>query len=512
MTPRFKNALLGLTLLLLILVAAGGWYLNQAVPIGTGHAAKYLCSYTFISGLEPERVFQEDVRVEHFLFDYMTYEVDPSRKTVSVDLMGLFGSRAIYREGCGCTLLTETSEADLRAQTFMLPASGAALSTPDPAAPWPEGNAPASGPPPAGVDPARLTRALDEAFSEAEPVHPVKTRAVVVVYDGRIVAERYAPGFTADTPLLGWSMTKSVTNALVGVLVGKGLLDLQAPAPVPEWRSDGNPRSRITLDQLLKMSSGLEFDEDYSEFGDATEMLYRSSDFAAYAARKPLAAEPGELWNYSGGTANILARIVRQSAGRLYENYYGFLHHEFFDRIGMSSAVIEPDPSGTFVGSSYAFATPRDWARFGLLFLQEGIWDGQRVLPADWVAYTVAPAPAAPRGQYGALFWLNAGSASDPTDREWPEVPPDAFYASGHHSQSVVVIPSRKLVLVRFGFTLDPQAWDHERFILNVLDALPAPAPAAGSVNRLPLPDASGRAAGGELRHDLSRMPDRKSG
>jgi CubicO group peptidase (beta-lactamase class C family) len=281
---------------------------------------------------------------------------------------------------------------------------------------------------------------------------------------------------------------------------------------VAEWRSEGDPRSRITLDQLLKMSSGLEFDEDYSEFGDATEMLYRSYDFAAYAAGKPLAAEPGELWNYSSGTANILARIVRQAAGSLYENYYGFLRHDFFDRIGMSSAVIEPDPSGTFVGSSYAFATPRDWARFGLLYLQEGVWNGQRILPPGWVAYTTAPAPAAPRGQYGALFWLNAGSASDPTDREWPEVPPDAFYASGHHSQSVVVIPSRKLVLVRFGFTLDPQAWDHERFIVSVLGALPEPAPAAESTGWQPLPGSGERAAGRELRYDLSGMPDRKSG
>jgi len=473
MKPWLKRTLLGLALLVVIVAAAGGWYLNKAVPIATGHAAKYICSYTFISGRDADRVFQEDVKVEHFLFDYMTCDVDRSRKIVSADLMGFFQSRAVYREGCGCTLVAETTEEELRAQTFMLPEPGESRPAVSSETAWPDGNGPTTGNRPSGIDPVKLDLALDDAFSESDPSNSVRTRAVIVVYDGQIAAERYAPGFTAETPLLGWSMAKSLTNALVGVLVRNEKLNLTDPAPVPEWQTEGDPRRRITLDQLMRMSSGLEFDEDYSEFGDATEMLYRSYDFAAYAASKPLEAEPDRIWNYSSGTANILARIVRRAAEQQYGHYYGFLRQELFDRIGMTSAVLEPDPSGTFVGSSYAFATPRDWARFGLLYLRDGVWDGQRILPEGWVAYTATPTPPAPQGQYGALFWLNAGSTGDPSDRMWPQVPNDAFYASGHHSQFVIVIPSRKLVLVRFGFTFDPQAWDNQRFIVNVLKALP---------------------------------------
>jgi CubicO group peptidase (beta-lactamase class C family) len=313
---------------------------------------------------------------------------------------------------------------------------------------------------------------MDQAFAEPRPGTLRQTRAVLVVYDGRLVAERYAAGIDREMPLLGWSMSKSVTNALVGILVKEGKLDIQKSAPVPEWR--GDPRKAgITIDQLLRMSSGLAFDEIYQPMADTPRMLYDSYDFGRFAAAKPLEAEPDSKWHYSSGTSNILARIVRRCVEHTYPHYFQFIYEKLFDRIGMHSAVMEPDASGTFVGSSYTFATPLDWARFGLLYLQDGIWENERILPSGWVAYSTTPTAAAPRGQYGAHFWLNAGAAGNPASRKWPNAPRDAFAALGYQEQQVIVIPSRETVLVRFGATVDRKAWSTDDFIRQVLMALP---------------------------------------
>lgn len=250
---------------------------------------------------------------------------------------------------------------------------------------------------PTGVDKVKLAEAMDKAFSEPDPKKPRRTRAVVVVYDGRIIAERYAPGFSQSTPLLGWSMTKSVTNALIGILVGQGRLLIQEPAPVPEWSGADDPRGAITLDQLLRMSSGLKFIEEYTKNSDATCMLFGTHDTAAYAASQPLETEPDSKWSYSSGTANILSRLVRHTIGGTSADYFAFPRRALFNRIGMRSAIMEPDASGTFVGSSFMYATVRDWARFGLLYLQDGVWEGTQILPEGWVDYSRRPTPKAPR-------------------------------------------------------------------------------------------------------------------
>jgi CubicO group peptidase (beta-lactamase class C family) len=319
----------------------------------------------------------------------------------------------------------------------------------------------------------KLEQALDRHFSEPGPGKKKATRAVLVVHEGNLVAERYAPGFHAEMPLLGWSMAKSVTNALIGILVQQGKLNIHDPAPVPEWSEPRDPRRRITVDQLLRMSSGLKFDETYKLLHGVTRMLYRSPDFAAFAAAQPLEIEPDRKWYYSSGTANILARIVRQAAESSGESPLIFMGRHLFDKIGMTSAVFETDSSGTFVGSSYLFATPRDWARFGLLYLQDGQWNGERLLPEGWVRYSTTPTPPAPQGKYGAHFWLNAGAPGSPGNRPWPRIPGDAFSADGYQGQRVVIIPSRKLVVVRFGLTVNPKDMDFERFLADVLEALP---------------------------------------
>ncbi len=346
MSTRRKYVLTILAGAVLLLSAVVAWYLSNTLPIGTGHVAKTLCSNVFIAGRPAAKVFSEDIAPVHPLFALTGYSVDMKQKSVTATALGIVGTTAIYRKGCGCTVVQGTTEAALRQQQFMK-TNGEKASKIDPAALfWPAGNAGAAEKLPAGVDKARLDAALDNAFAETGPDHPRKTRAVVIVYDGKLIAERYAPGITPDTPLLGWSMSKSVVNALVGILVRQGKLDLYAPAPVPEWQNPDDPRRLITLDQLMRMSSGLEFEEAYEPFSDAVEMFYDSYDFAAYAAKKPLAAEPGTRFNYSSGTANIISRIVRSAAETEYEHYYQFMKSALFDRIGMHSAVFEPDPSG----------------------------------------------------------------------------------------------------------------------------------------------------------------------
>jgi CubicO group peptidase (beta-lactamase class C family) len=421
----------------------------------------------FVSGRDAEEVMGLDLR---FVQDYgVDAKVERDNNTATASIFGLVKRTVVYRPGLGCTLALDISEDDLKKQKGPEPAP---VSKDELNMLWPKGEAVTKDLPP-GVDGEQLERALDGAFTEPDPEASRHTRAVVVVYDGRIVAERYAPGFSRDTPLIGWSMTKSVTNAMVGILVHKGMLNINDPAPVPEWRKSGDPRKIITTDQLLRMSSGLEFHEEYESDpnSDCNVMLFVYPDAAAFAADKPLELEPDGKWSYSSGTTNIISRIVRHTLEKANMDYLSFPRDSLFDKLGMRSAVIEPDPSGTFIGSSNMYATARDWSRFGLLYLQDGVWEGERVLPEGWVDYSTTPTPEAPPNRsYGAQWWLNRGGK----DRWMPRLPQDLYSARGHEGQFVTVIPSRNVVVVRLGYTVNHKAhWDHESFLLDILKALP---------------------------------------
>ena len=244
-------------------------------------------------------------------------------------------------------------------------------------------------------------------------------------------------------PSWGWQSARPSSakgSAAPGPLVSQKMssgLRLQDPAPVSEWQSPQDPRAAITLDELMRMSSGLRFKEDYKNpRSDAIRMLLAEPDAGAYAAEKPLQVAPNSRWSYSSGTANIISRIVRQSVGGSLSDFFAFAHRALFDRVGMASAVIEPDPSGTFVGSSFMYATPPDWARFGLLYLNDGVWKNERILPEGWVKYSTTPTPNAPKGEYGAQFWLNGGGSGDPEDRWMPKVPPDMYSLRGFEGVS----------------------------------------------------------------------------
>jgi CubicO group peptidase (beta-lactamase class C family) len=449
----------------LVLIGGAGYFvMTQIAPIGTAYTAKRMCSCVFLSHREAASVLAEELKP----YGYVNLRVDPDRKTVTGSILGMAERTAVYREGLGCTLAVGINEVELLQQ-----AMGFDTTRPDRGnLPWPDGNMVKNTHPPTSIDEMKLKSTMDWAFAEPDPAKLRRTRAVVVVYDGRIIAERYAPGFTKDTPQLGWSMTKSVTNALVGILVREGRLKVEAPAPVPEWQSPGDLRRAITLDQLMRMSSGLKFKEDYENpLSDVVRMLFAEADAGAYAASGPLEVPSDSRWQYSSGTANIISRIVRQAAGSQLDSF-SFPRTALFDRIGMTSAVIEPDPSGTFVGSSFMYATPRDWARFGLLCLNDGVWNGKRILPKGWMKYSTTPTPRAPQGIYGAQFWLNAGSPGNPSDRWMPKVPGDMYSMRGFEGQYVSVIPSKKLVIVRLGLSRPEENWDQEKLIAGIIEAV----------------------------------------
>lgn len=471
---RWKRRVLQVVgLLAAVSVGAALVLAHQWVAIGTAYEAKLLCSGVFVSGRTPESLLAADLSLDEFaIFRRASTDVDRQTRTVTVDLFGLAPQRAVYHDGLGCRVVRDEVEAATAATVASPSGSPAALASDvwvvDAVA---SASAPASASASApAVDQARLQAALDAAFAEPDASRPQHTRAIAVVYQGHLVGERYATGFSKDTPLLGWSLTKSVTNALVGIAVGEGKLAIDKPPPVPEWQTPDDPRRRITLDQLLRMSSGLRFNEDYSSpLVDVARMLFGSSDMAAYAAAKPQQAAPEMRWSYSSGDTLIVSRALRQAIGAA--DYAAFPRRALFDRLGMRSALIETDASGTFVGSSFMYATARDWARFGLLYLGDGVVGGQRILPPGWVAYSRTPTLAAPAQQYGAHFWLKL-----PTDylREagLPPLPADTFHAVGHEGQLLTIIPSHQLVVVRLGQTRVAGGWDHHAFVDRVLGAV----------------------------------------
>jgi CubicO group peptidase (beta-lactamase class C family) len=476
-----KRILIGLAAIFALLIGAG-WYAFERYDVASqmavfsGATAKMMCTGVFASGRTPEHVRAEDFNRKStpgFLIGYVTTDVDFENKAVTGSLYGLAPRTAIFREGIGCTAAEGKTVEELRAQ-----GSGAAtaLPEPDPAVQWPEGDATLVDNLPQGVDATLLKQAVDFAFDEPEPETPRRTRGIVVVYQGRIIAERYAPGFDKRTSHLSNSVAKSFTSALIGILVGQGKLKIEDPAPIDEWHGPGDPRAAITLDQLLRMSSGLEFEENYVKTKSDTTFQYVGGDLAGYSAAKPLEVAPGSRWQYSTGTSNILGRIVRQAAGSTLAESFAFPRRYLFEPLGMRDTVIEVDSAGNFIGGSSVFASVRDYARFGLLYLRDGVWNGQRILPEGWVAYTTTPTKVTPEQTgYGAQFWLNSGV--NPAVHPWPNVPPETFAMNGHQGQHVWMVPSYDVVVVRVGLS-EFRNWKMSDFVERVLAAVQKPAPA----------------------------------
>ena len=415
--------------------------------VATGFVANIMCSETFVSGLDPEKTFTEttDAMPGVGLLTWaMAFHVDRARKDVTVTLLGLGRSHAVYRNGAGCYL-----DHGGTATEIAMPAADPVPAL-LPAVPGSAAVKPAS---------AELAAALDRAF--AEPAQPPfrHTRAVVIMKDGRVIAERYADGIGVDTPLLGFSATKSVTSALTGILVRQGKLALDQPAPVAAWRDPSDPRHAITIDQLLRHTAGLGLGSSLeaslgSAFEPVNRMKFEQPDMAGYAESIPLATAPGTAWSYHDGNYLILSRLIENAVGGRPSDYLRFARDELFAPLGMRHVTIEFDASGTPEGSSQMLASARDWARFGQLYLDDGVVGGRRILPEGWVKYSASPTQNAFVG-YGAGFWTNLGNSRGANYRIGEGWPRDAFMAKGTIGQYVIIIPSQHLVIARFGRTVN---------------------------------------------------------
>jgi CubicO group peptidase (beta-lactamase class C family) len=455
--------------------AALAWALTRLwrmAAIGAAYRSKVLCSIVFGTARSVDLQRLEDVSAEsYWLLRLFRSHADAAARTVTTSLFGLRARTAIYRPGLGATLFLPRSSASLPPSRVALQRTAVALAEDGQAR---VATASLNVRPTADLKvratPGSLQRVVNAAFAEPYRKRQRRTRAIVVLRDGDIVAEQYAPGFDADTPLPGWSMTKSVLNALLGILVGEKRLSLEGKALLPEWQPP-DPRAAITVEDLLRMRSGLQFSEVYADFSsDVIEMLFNRPDAAGYASSLPLIFAPGTTWSYASGTSNILSLIVRRVVGE--GAYLEWPRHVLFEPLGMTSAILEPDASGTFVCSSFMLATARDWARFGQLFLQDGVWNGTRVLPDGWVSLSTTPTRQSPRGNYGAHWWLKLQPELGGGTRAAARIPADAFFAVGHESQTLTVIPSRRLVVVRLGLSVHDDAWNQAEFLTELLDAI----------------------------------------
>jgi CubicO group peptidase (beta-lactamase class C family) len=459
-----RRALLLLLLAVVAATACGGWYLSRLAPIGSAYAAKMLCSWVFVSGREPASVMTEDILADNpWLLRLVRTQVDVSARRTAATFLGFARREAQFRPGLGCTLAIGAPVPPVAGSAT--PAQSSAGESPIPV-----------GAPSADTDVDALNAALDWAYQESDPQRLRRTRAVVVAHGGQIVAERYAPGFTADSPMPGWSMTKTAAGMLAGILVQDGRVSLSARALLDEWRGSGDGRADITVEQLLRMTDGLKFDERYDDpLSDVMIMLLATGDAAGFASSKPLASAPGTTWRYANGTTNVLAGVLRRSLPDA--ELSRFLRERLLDRIGLHHAVLEPDASGTPVLSSFMHATPREWAAFGQFLLQDGVWEGERILPEGWVDYMRTPTPQSARGGFGANLWLEVPRGFGGAGPAAATLPADTFHLSGHEAQLVSVVPSHALVVVRLGLSRLPNTWDHAEFLARVLKAIPAPQP-----------------------------------
>ena len=449
-------------LLFILLVYITG-FIWTSLPLINGYAAKTMCSDVFVS-----RRTLADINANElgsFPFNLSSVTVDTNDSSVTASMAGLASRKAIFRKGLGATLVSGMPETVVRNESFNLPVAPAVNQD---SINWPAGNK-LTQKPEDGIDTVALQKAIRYAFDEPSHKPARRTRAVIVIYKGQIIAEEYAAGFNAHSIQLGWSMAKGIENALLGILIKRRQLQLNAPAPIPEWKKD--ERNKITINDLLHMSSGLHYASSAAGPSDLTEMLFRQSNMGVYGMRAATEHPPGTVFHYADASANILSFIERKLLGD--QQYYRFPYESLFYKIGMNSALLEVDASGTFVGSSYCYATARDWARFGLLYLNDGVWNNERILPEGWVRFTSTPTTARNeenKGAYGALWWVNKPDSRGIV--KYPRIPADCISCQGYEGQFVAVIPSKKLVVVRLALERADKL-DGDKFLADVINSLP---------------------------------------
>ncbi len=440
------------SLLIFILAAIYIVYANYPrLNIITGFSAKSVCSCTFEAGRDQQSIEKEDNDIDPIY--YAKNVINSTEKSVTSTVFGLKKRTAIYKEGVGCVLLPE--EIHSLKPTQYKPNRNYVPNN----LPYPYGDGAQKDIIFNNINYPALENAVNNAFDK-EGENIKKTRTVLVIYKDQIIAEKYAPKFTKETKLLGWSMTKSITSALFGILEKQGKINVNQQNLFKEWKND--ERSKITLNNLLQMNSGLEWVEDYNTMSDITKMLFLENDMSQIQLLKPFVGKPNNSWNYSSGTTNLLSKYIRNQF-KTHQAYLDFWYAALIDKIGMHSMIIETDLSGNYVGSSYGWATTRDWAKFGLLYLHKGNWNGVQLLNESWINYTTTPTNGS-NGAYGAQFWLNAGGV-------YPNAPKDLYSCNGYQGQHIFIIPSKDLVIVRMGLTEAPE-FDFDTMLKEIVNSI----------------------------------------
>lgn len=450
--------ILGFALLMFLVYL--GYNNYPKLDLISGFSAKSVASGYFIDHRSQELIEKGDNDIP--LITLAKNKIDENEKFAISSVFGLKERKAIYRKGLGATLINDDFDV---LKPYEVPKRTKLTNN----LPFPYGNREPIDTVFDNINYAKLEKAVANAFDtkgdsrlKGEQAKQIKkrTRSVLVIYKDKIIAEKYDTDFNKNSKILGWSMTKSITATYFGILQKQGKIDINKPAPIAEWAND--ERKIITTNDLLHMNSGLAWEEEYDKICDATKMLFQAEDMGKVQLEKSAQFKPNTHWNYSSGTTNLLSRVLRNQF-KTHQEYLDFWYSALIDKIGMNSMIIETDMTGNFVGSSYGWATTRDWAKFGLLYLHKGNWNGEQLFDESWVKYVATPTNNSNR-KYGAHFWLNAGG-------RYPDVPRDMYFCSGFQGQKVCIIPSLDLVVVRMGLT-DDEKFDFNAFLGGIVGSL----------------------------------------
>lgn len=426
-----KTIIVPILVIVLAFVIKEGLHQSKRVAIMTGFASKLLCSCLFTSNMPEEMVLKDELGFPPISSTSSSIDYEDKKTTTSV--FGMMERTSSYIPGNGCVI--DTDDTSIRTGVYE-----EKTTINDTLASWFNYNSGDSTLSNIQLD--RVVALVDEAFEENFlEGKPKNTRAVVVVKNGSLIVEKYAKGISKDTPLLGWSMTKSLIGTIVGTMINDGEIQLDNKIPYEDWQQD--ERKNITYRHLLNMNSGLKWEEDYSNVSIVTNMLFKETNMGLYAAQFPLENQPGEKWYYSSGTTNLLSFMLsRYFAGQT--AYKDYIYEKLKGSLGMGSLLIESDAAGYPIGSSYGWASARDWAKLGQLYLNNGRWGEKQILDPDWVSFVRTPVEGS-NGEYGGHFWLNTEG------ERYPSCPRDMYFCDGYQGQRVFIVPSHQVVIVRLG-------------------------------------------------------------
>ncbi len=423
--------IVSLSILLVLLI---GFAINYPkLKLISGFAAKNMASSYFLANRSVAKTNAEDN--SSFLVSLATTTVQDESKTATANVFGLSEKKAVHRPGVGTVLISTENSPSTYKQPNRIKTS---INLP-----YPYGNLPAEKATFKNINYTLLDSITDNCFVENFEDGIKNTRSILVLYKGKIIAEKYGNGFHQQSLLQGWSITKSLLATCFGVLQKENKYNIHTPITSFEnWQQDA--RKNITTNDLLRMESGLEWTENYGKICDVTKMLFEDSDVTQRPISKKQIHPTATVFNYSSGTSNILSALLKKQFATEQE-YLDYPYKTFIDKIGMHSMLLETDMHNNYVASSYSWATTRDWAKFGQLMLNRGAWNKETILNPSWIDYISTPNKSS-KGEYGGHWWLNKGNYM-------PNVPKDCFYADGYQGQRIFVIPSKDLVIVRFGIT-----------------------------------------------------------